>query len=120
MARATLSGRSARSLRALLFCLALTVVGFALSFVIRWQAAAPLLTLLALPLADAAHVHPFLIALISLVATQVCFLPYQSTVYLAFYHGSGELFRIARRAPSPGCGGRSCSFRWSPRGRCGD
>lgn len=76
----------------LLFCVALTLVGFALSFVIRWQAAAPLLTLVALPVAGAAHVNPFLIALICLVATQVWFLPYQSTVYLAFYHGSGELF----------------------------
>jgi hypothetical protein len=68
------------------------LVGFALSFVIRWQAAAPLLTLLALPMAGPAHVDPFLVALISLVSTQVFFLPYQSTVYLAFYHGSGELF----------------------------
>ena len=76
----------------LAFCMALAVVGFALSFVIRWQAAAPLLTLIALPVAGAAGVHPFLVGLISLVATQVWFLPYQSTVYLAFYHGSGELF----------------------------
>ena len=83
----------------LLFCVALALVGFALSFVIRWQAAAPLLTLVALPLADAAHVHPFLIALICLVATQVWFLPYQSTVYLAFYHGSGELFTHRHARP---------------------
>lgn len=75
-----------------LFCIALALVGFAASFVIRWQAAAPLLTLVALPVAGAAHVDPFLVALICLVSTQVWFLPYQSTVYLAFYHGSGELF----------------------------
>ena len=83
----------------LMFCMALTLVGFALSFVIRWQAAAPLLTLVALPVAGAAHVNPILIALICLIATQVWFLPYQSTVYLAFYHGTGELFshRDARR-----------------------
>lgn len=81
-----------------LFCMLLTLVGFALSLVIRWQAAAPLLTLLALPLAEVAKVNPFLVALISLVSTQVWFLPYQSTVYLAFYHGTGELFshRTAR------------------------
>ena len=83
----------------LLFCVALTLVGFALSFVIRWQAAAPLLTLVALPVAGAAHVNPFLIALICLVATQVWFLPYQSTVYLAFYHGSGELFSHRHARP---------------------
>ena len=34
-----------------LFCIMLTLAGFALSFVVRWQAAAPLLTLLALPMA---------------------------------------------------------------------
>jgi hypothetical protein len=37
-------------------------------------------------------VHPFLVALVALVSTQVWFLPYQSTVYLALYHGSGECF----------------------------
>ena len=81
------------------FCLALALAGFALAFVVRWQAAAPLLTLIALPAAGAAGVHPFLVALISLVSTQVWFLPYQSTVYLALYHGSGELFshQSARR-----------------------
>jgi CRP-like cAMP-binding protein/di/tricarboxylate transporter len=76
----------------LLFCLALALAGFALSFVVRWQAAAPLLTLIALPAAGAASVNPFLVALISLVSTQVWFLPYQSTVYLALYHGSADLF----------------------------
>lgn len=90
----------------LVFCIALAIVGFALSFVIRWQAAAPLLTLIALPLAGAAHVNPFVVALICLVATQVWFLPYQSTVYLAFYHGSGELF--AHRAA------RTLAWLWGP------
>ena len=86
---AALSGSS------LVFCLALAASGFALSFIVRWQAAAPLLTLVALPAASAAQVHPFLVALISIVSTQVWFLPYQSTVYLALYHGSGELFTHA-------------------------
>ena len=76
----------------LVFCLALAVAGFALAFLVRWQAAAPLLTLVALPAAGAAGVNPFLVALISLVSTQVWFLPYQSTVYLALYHGSSELY----------------------------
>jgi CRP-like cAMP-binding protein/di/tricarboxylate transporter len=80
---------------AVLFCLALAVAGFVLAFVVRWQAAAPLLTLVALPTADPAGVHPFLVGLIALVSTQVWFLPYQSTVYLALYHGSGELFSHA-------------------------
>ncbi len=74
------------------FCIGLALAGFALSLVIRWQAAAPLLTLVATPAASAVGIEPFLVALISLVATQVWFFPFQSTVYLALYHGSGELF----------------------------
>ena len=76
----------------LVFCLALALLGYALAFVVRWQAAAPLLTLAAMPVAATVGVHPFIVALISLVSTQVWFLPSQSTVYLALYHGSGELF----------------------------
>ncbi len=72
------------------FCLLLAIVGFVLSFVVRWQAAAPLLTLVAMPVAASIGVHPFIAAVVSLVSTQVWFLPYQSTVYLALYHGSGE------------------------------
>jgi di/tricarboxylate transporter/CRP-like cAMP-binding protein len=90
---ASLTGPVARvAASPLVFCLALAVTGFALAFVVRWQAAAPLLTLVALPSAEAAQVHPFVIALIALVSTNVWFFPYQSTVYLALYHGSGELF----------------------------
>jgi hypothetical protein len=74
------------------FCLALALTGFALSFVVRWQAAGPLLTLVALPAAEPAGVHPFVVGLVALVATGIWSLPYQSTVYLALYHGSGEMF----------------------------
>ncbi|HEX2828647.1 MAG TPA: SLC13 family permease [Burkholderiales bacterium] len=80
---------------ALLFCIALTLLGYLLALVVRWQAAAPLLTLVAMPVAAAIGIHPFVVALISLVATQVWFLPTQSTVYLALYHGSGELYTFA-------------------------
>ncbi len=76
----------------MLLCLALAVAGFALSFVVRWQAAAPLLTLVALPVGVASGVNPFLVGLIALVSTQVWFLPYQSTVYLALHHGTADLF----------------------------
>jgi anion transporter len=91
---------------ALAFCVALALAGFALAFLVRWQAAAPLLTLVALPTAEPAGVHPFLVALIALVATQVWFLPYQSTVYLALYHGSGEL--LSHR------GARRLALLWGP------
>lgn len=88
------------------FCLVLALAGFALAFLVRWQAAAPLLTLVALPAGEPSGVHPFLVALIALVATQVWFLPYQSTVYLALYHGSGEMF--AHRAA------RGLALLWGP------
>ena len=90
----------------LLFCLVLALIGFALAFIVRWQAAAPLLSLVALPAASAAGVHPFLVVLIALVSTQVWFLPYQSTVYLALYHGSGECFSH-RQA-------RALAWAWGP------
>ena len=35
----------------------------------------------------------------ALVSTQVWFLPYQSTVYLALYHGSGECWSHAMARP---------------------
>jgi DASS family divalent anion:Na+ symporter len=82
-----------------LFCVGLALVGFVLSLVVRWQAAAPLLTLVATPAASTAGVSPFLVALIALVSTQVWFFPFQSTVYLALYHGSGELFSNRRVRP---------------------
>jgi len=94
------------ALGSLAFCIALALVGFALSFIVRWQAAAPLLTLIALPVAGAAGVHPFLVALIALVSTQVWFLPYQSTVYLALYHGSGENFSHVHA--------RALAWLWGP------
>ncbi|HEV7800158.1 MAG TPA: SLC13 family permease [Burkholderiales bacterium] len=97
---ASLSGPvSAVAGNSLVFCIALALMGFALAFVVRWQAAAPLLTLVAMPIAAPVGVHPFLVALISLVSTQVWFLPSQSTVYLALYHGSGELFTHASVRP---------------------
>jgi anion transporter len=78
------------------FCLGLALAGFLLSLVVRWQAAAPLLTLVAMPAAATIGIHPLVVALTALVATQVWFFPSQSTVYLALHHGSGELFSYAQ------------------------
>jgi di/tricarboxylate transporter len=89
-----------------LFCIGLTLAGFALSLVVRWQAAAPLLTLVAMPAAAAIGINPFLVGVISLVATGVWFFPFQSTVYLALYHGSGELFSNAQA--------RRLAWAWGP------
>jgi anion transporter len=85
----------------LLFVAALTLLCFAVSFVLRWQAAAPLITIALAPVADAAGIHPFIVGLIALIACNGFFLPYQSTTYLAMYHGSGEkLFTHAQARPA--------------------
>jgi CRP-like cAMP-binding protein/di/tricarboxylate transporter len=88
------------------FCLGLALTGFALSLVIRWQAAAPLLTLVATPPAATIGIHPLVVALVALVATQAWFLPFQSTIYLALHQGSGELFAHAQA--------RRLALLWGP------
>ena len=80
-----------------MFVAALTLLCFAVSFVLRWQAAAPLITIALAPVAEAAGIHPFVVGLIALIACNGFFLPYQSTTYLAMYHGSaGKLFTHAQ------------------------
>jgi di/tricarboxylate transporter len=85
----------------LAFVAALTLLCFAVSFVLRWQAAAPLITIALAPVAGAAGIHPFVVGLIALIACNGFFLPYQSTTYLAMYHGSGEnVFTHAQARPA--------------------
>jgi len=84
-----------------LFVAALTLLCFAVSFVLRWQAAAPLITIALAPIAEAAGIHPFVVGLVALIACNGFFLPYQSTTYLAMYHGSaGKLFTHAQARPA--------------------
>ena len=84
-----------------LFVAALTLLCFAVSFVLRWQAAAPLITIALAPVAGAAGIHPFVVGLVALIACNGFFLPYQSTTYLAMYHGSGgKLFTHAQARPA--------------------
>jgi len=84
-----------------LFVAALTVLCFAVSLVLRWQAAAPLITIALAPVADTAGIHPFVVGLVALIACNGFFLPYQSTTYLAMYHGSGgKLFTHAQARPA--------------------
>jgi len=78
----------------------LTLICLAISFVLRWQAAAPLLTIALTPVAVAAGWDPWSIGLIAILACNAFFLPYQSTVYLALYHGTGgKLFTHAQARP---------------------
>jgi di/tricarboxylate transporter/CRP-like cAMP-binding protein len=83
-----------------LFVGALTVVCMALSFVLRWQAAVPLLVLALAPVAGGAHIDPWIVAIVALTATNCFFMPYQSTIYLALYtSGGSKLFNHAQARP---------------------
>jgi di/tricarboxylate transporter len=83
----------------LLFTMGLALVSFALSFVVRWQAAGVLLTLVLGPVALALGISPWVVGLIALVATNTWFLPYQSTIYLALYYGMNETFEHGQVRP---------------------
>jgi di/tricarboxylate transporter len=72
-----------------LFILVLTLLCFIVSFVLRWQAAAPLITIALAPVAAAKGISPLVIGLVALIGCNTFFLPYQSTTYLALYHGTG-------------------------------
>lgn len=84
-----------------LFVSALTVLCFAVSLLLRWQAAAPLLTIALGPVAGAAGINPLVVGLVALIACNGFFLPYQSTPYLALYHGTGgRLFTHLQARPA--------------------
>ena len=74
---------------------------YAVTLVMRWQAAAPLLTISLAPVGQAAGIDPWIIGLIALMACNGFFLPYQSTTYLALYHGTnGRLFGHHQARPT--------------------
>ena len=80
-----------------LFVVVLTLLSFAISLVVRWQAAAPLITIALGPVAAKAGISPLVVGLVALIACNGFFVPYQSTTYLALYHGTGgELFSHAQ------------------------
>ena len=84
-----------------LFVAGVAVLGLLLSLVLRWQAAAPILTIATAPVAGAAGLSPLVVAIVATIACNGFLVPYQSTTYLALYHGTGgRLFdhRLARPA----------------------
>jgi DASS family divalent anion:Na+ symporter len=84
-----------------LFVVALTLLCFATSFVVRWQAAAPLITIALAPVASASGMHPFIVGLVAVIACNGFFLPYQSTAYLALCSGTaGKLFTHRQVVPT--------------------
>jgi anion transporter len=85
----------------LAFIVALVALCLAASLVVRWQAAAPLITIALSPLAQTAGVHPVIVGLIAVIACNAFFLPYQSTTYLALYAGTGgKLFTHSQARPT--------------------
>lgn len=83
------------------FVVALALFCFAVSFIVRWQAAAPLVTIALAPVASAAGIHPYIVGLISVVACNPFFIPYQSTTYLALTAGTGgALYTHAQALPT--------------------
>jgi len=83
------------------FVVALALFCFGVSFIVRWQAAAPLITIALAPVASAAGIHPYIVGLISVVACNPFFMPYQSTTYLALTAGTGgALYTHAQALPA--------------------
>jgi anion transporter len=84
-----------------MFVVVLALLCFAVSFVVRWQAAAPLVTIALAPVASASGMHPFIVGLVAVIACNGFFLPYQSTAYLALYAGTaGKLFAHRQVMPA--------------------
>lgn len=82
------------------FVAVLTLLCFAISFVLRWQAAAPLLTVALTPVAIQAGMDPWIVGMVALIGCNGFFLPYQSTTYLALYAGTGgRLFTNQQARP---------------------
>jgi di/tricarboxylate transporter len=83
------------------FVVVLALLCFAVSFVVRWQAAAPLVTIALAPVANTAGIHPYIVGLIAVIACNGFFLSYQSTTYLALDAGTDrELFTHAQALPT--------------------
>lgn len=83
------------------FVAGLAGLGLLASLVLRWQAAAPILTIAASPVAQAAGISPLVVAVVATIACNGFVVPYQSTTYLALYHGTGgRLFDHRRARPA--------------------
>ena len=83
-----------------LFVGALALVCYGLSFVLRWVIAVPVLTLALGPVASGLGIDPWVVAIVALTACNGFFLPYQTTIYLALYHGTGgQLFGHEQARP---------------------
>lgn len=73
------------------FLVLLVALCFGISLFIRWQAAAPLVTITLGPVAGAAGISPFIVGLVATMACNNFILPHQSTNYLSLQEGTGQL-----------------------------
>lgn len=73
-----------------LFIVAVALAGYAVNFLVRWQAACGLMTLVLVPIAAPLGIDPWIVGITALVTTNMWFLPYQSTIYQALYYGTDE------------------------------
>ena len=73
-----------------LFVVAVALAGYLLNFIVRWQALSPLMALVLIPVVAPLGIEPWVVGMIALVATNMWFLPYQSTTYQALYYGADE------------------------------
>jgi CRP-like cAMP-binding protein/di/tricarboxylate transporter len=73
-----------------LFVVALGLAGYVLNFVVRWQAASPLMALVLIPVVAPFGIEPWVVGMVALVATNMWYLPYQSITYQALYYGADE------------------------------
>jgi di/tricarboxylate transporter len=83
-----------------LFLTVLTLLCVAISFLLRMPTAAPLMTVAFGPVAMAAGIDPWIVALLALVACSNFVFAYQSNPYLALQHGiSGHFFTDSQTRP---------------------
>lgn len=91
---------SAATASPVLFIVVAALLSHAVSLVVRFPAAAPLMTIALLPLATAAHVDPWIVGFVALTSTTGMLLPYQNNSYLALHQGTGgRLFTHAQARP---------------------
>jgi di/tricarboxylate transporter/CRP-like cAMP-binding protein len=84
----------------LAFVLGLALLCLVFSLVVRWQAAVPIIVVALSPVARSAGIDPWIVAIVALTASNTFFMPYQSTLYMALYSGTGgRLFRHAQARP---------------------
>lgn len=83
-----------------IFLILFTILCYFVSMIVRWSAAAPLMTIALGPVGASMGIDPLIVGIISVAACNIFFQPYQSNMYLAFYQGTaGRLFTHSQARP---------------------